>query len=690
MIKPILLFKTTFLKCHLVDFDTTKTKEWCDSYENNYIRFLGQHRSGSRVLECYKPNVSSPVLDCVFSYLSSNRFKKLSTGSKLIYINILRKIFLYLESKDNLSNINTKGFWRDFFDQLSCDTSSTEYNYIVRLLRSSCEQAESYGTQHCKEIRNALKEFPKTVTVDKIPRATLGEKILGKHNSSSQEKKLWRGFSAFLEEAGEILMHHNSSLREHYAAGLPYFIELWERTGKTRSWIDQSTELKDFTLRFISDAFNNKDEKLLVLHKITALEHNESKPSDVCSLFVSKRLNRLVRERYSSASKIDKLRLSIHLLKPTYLLIPALEELVIFKFLLSKWQFTPTMIDSFTPSDITLNPTVNSLQISENKNRSGSNPETTRGHQVIFKKNSHRFEYRFFSYLLEKANLAFEYQGLDPKLDPISKLGVLCSNQSSSIGVFGNPCLLKYDVFSKEAKYFMEAWGEAKSRDKDRFSISGTHISQTQKVMLLDYTIEITTDDDHFGSEDEINEQMESNQRAHNRTTDINIYESRNLSPVLLEADHLVGQQVANLMTNEAKAISGHLKEMSLSDVREFYGLSTESEILSTSDFSEFIDRTGKDVTEYLGIKDEKEIIIVKHPLVLAMMKLYIQYIDVNISELIVDQISSTAMLSDKVIQVEALRIVIASMIENFDEVLHSQADSIINDYDIPSFPPLV
>ncbi|WP_256964258.1 hypothetical protein [Vibrio diabolicus] len=120
------------------------------------------------------------------------------------------------------------------------------------------------------------------------------------------------------------------------------------------------------------------------------------------------------------------------------------------------------------------------------------------------------------------------------------------------------------------------------------------------------------------------------------------------------------------------------------------FDLSSESEKLTAMELTEFINKTGCDITEFLGVEYESSLLFVKHPLVLAFLKLHIDHIDKSLPKLIIDQVSIGETLSDKVIKAEALRVVLASIIEEFEGTLHREADEILRDYELPVFAPII
>lgn len=385
------------------------------------------------------------------------------------------------------------------------------------------------------------------------------------------------------------------------------------------------------------------------------------------------------------------------LIDPLYVSSLSKEECAIFRMLLAKYQFTPAMIHKLRGSCVVFNDDIGdeSVQIFEFKNRAGPIPDTKRGHTVVFTKRKERFEYSLVKQYYNTYSLHCQLHHHDIETTTLITVGH-SGKSIKSLGFLEQ----HYDSikwgFSEKASYFLRVWCKAKEDTKNNetnkflFSLGFSTISQTQKTMMFDYQI-IKGGDGELPVNNEIENNLGANQRVHTHKTDINVYEARNVSPIMLEADHKVGRQVANLFTEEARRLGAGIKTMTLSQIRQAYGLDTPSDQLNNGgDLKEILDKTGCDVTDYLGIKREDDIVIVKHPLVLAIMKKYIKHIDSGINELIMDQQSANKILTDKVIQIEARRVVVASLIEQFDETLHADAKKILDEYEIPTFPPLV
>ncbi|OZS41429.1 hypothetical protein ASV53_23745 [Photobacterium sanguinicancri] len=216
-----------------------------------------------------------------------------------------------------------------------------------------------------------------------------------------------------------------------------------------------------------------------------------------------------------------------------------------------------------------------------------------------------------------------------------------------------------------------------------------TNIAQSEKVTQYEY--KVTHHNKNIDNyENEVDEEIESTQRAHTRRVDIDTYEGRSRSPIMLESDQSAGRQVADAMTEDALRLSKVMKSITLSEAETLLGIDMPSDSCNEEAFAEFINLTNKDINDYLGIEDDEDILIIRHPLVLAFLKMKVNQIDNNIKSLIFDQQDMTTLTSDKVAEIEGLRIVLANMIDKFDEIEHVEADKIITNYDLPPCDPLV
>lgn len=159
-------------------------------------------------------NIHSPLLNCIFGYLSSSIFKELSGGTKHNISNTLKDFFDYLN--DCPERINQKGFVKDYFIYLKSYGNISRFNNGVRKLRSITQSYNLFNVPYTIEISNILKEIPKSVPQPAKPRLTLGDKLLGSKNSTDNEKHLWEGFNTFLKDGWEILSNHRNTINDYY------------------------------------------------------------------------------------------------------------------------------------------------------------------------------------------------------------------------------------------------------------------------------------------------------------------------------------------------------------------------------------------------------------------------------------------------------------------------------------------
>ncbi|MEZ8310035.1 hypothetical protein AB4393_15440 [Vibrio splendidus] len=704
-------FESTLARSYTVsheDFLNGEVDEASTPERICFYAIASERNINGRVFECFKSNsIQSPLLDCLFACLSSKSVRERSLSSKNRLSRDLKTLFLAIEN--DIDRINDRGFIKSLFILLKKNGVAVgSFNSIVGLLNKALKSHELYGVEYSIEIKNALKELPRTVAEEAKPRDTLGQKLLGRHNSNQAEKQLWSGFNGFLREAWEISNELDSLIQSEYRHDMDLYNQIIEAYMGKNSFNSYPSELQRKLLITLSRCYIDRNERLLALHsspeKLVYVEDNET-PLRFYSYWFSKGKKCFKGHAKVLGKGSVTIPLSTGLLLPRHDAAFTDLELIVCRLILAKYQFSESMLSRLTPSCISVNLSSGkggSVQIEENKNRGGSNPNTKRGHVYIFTRTKNKFEFDVFSQFYNKLSKYYTENNLSLDDTPISKASQTKSFGKSIYNVtkqFENAVTNFPACFSDETAHFIQTWVTAKKefkaasqgKQKKNLHLGLTAISTTQKVMQFDYhLVDKEVSDTSIEANDGVTEQMDAEQRSHTLKTDINVYEARNHSPVMLEADHKVGQQVANRMVEEARLLRGKAKVVSLSEVKDMFDLSSESEKLTAMELSEFINKTGCDITEFLGVEHESSILFVKHPLVLAFLKAHVNHIDESLPALIEDQKSIGEMFSDKVIKTEALRVVLASIIEEFEGVLHRKADEILHENELPVFAPII
>ncbi len=677
------------------------------------------------VLELHIPDsVHLPVLECLFHELCHRKIKEHTNGTKGGYARALAALFAAIG--DRTEHLNNKGFFASLFRTLVAnDVNKKEYNQMVCLLSSAVKKHQQYNVPYCMVLKYAIDELPKTVDERYEPRKTLGAKLLPNDSSGSDEKALWRSLIDLFEYCWQLIRSQDEVIKSLYGQNPDKWLKAVENLPNPKSWETTPAEIKAHIRTGLYQFYPQKDELPLKQQKkesLLALNLRPAKkayfpdsenPSDLYAHYIKTRNDDVVGfyDRANPPSVLNptensrvRIPVNVNLWLPSASITPSELLLKVCAALLYRYQFTESAVKGLTPSDLTYNSDTGTLQVGGIKTRGGPNPDANRGQVHIFNKAS-RYEREMFLFLKNKLDAYYQYHGLDVERDTIH----------SQFGAFGNVINSWYpleqsfaafpNAFPAKCHLFLSTWCKTKEETKhltrpgSRLSLTSTDLSYTAKtISLASYYMreKENADSPQDGEQkspmpDEIEHQMNATQRGHTVATDDNVYLRRMTSPVMLEKDARSHNQVSKRMIDEARVIGNRARVCNLQELCQEMGIHYQSELMDPKKgLEELLEKAGHDVTDFLGIKHDEQMVFVKHPLVLAFILLYIEHIDTSLDELIVDQSALDIMLSEKVIQVAALRMVLAVMAEEFEPPLHNQAEKYIRDYQLPTFAPLL
>ena len=153
-------FESTIARSYLVsheDFLSGKVDEVFTPERICFYAIASERNVNGRVFECFKPtSIQSPILDCLFAYLSSKSVREQSLNSKNRLSRGLKTLFLAIEN--DIDRINDRGFIKSLFILLKKNGVAVgSFNLIVGLLNKALKSHEVHGVAYSIEIKNALK-----------------------------------------------------------------------------------------------------------------------------------------------------------------------------------------------------------------------------------------------------------------------------------------------------------------------------------------------------------------------------------------------------------------------------------------------------------------------------------------------------------------------------------------------------
>ncbi|MEZ8282116.1 hypothetical protein AB6C51_17945 [Vibrio splendidus] len=692
-----------------------------DYYSSSHISFA--HHSAAQQTPTYYfceinfNQTPSSTMQCVASYFDHKNFKSLKNHTKSNKVKPLELISKYINSSNDA--FCKPDSIKNFFNYLKKErVAYSMYNNVIYLLNNCLINHEKYGIEYDHLIYEAIKNLPKTIKTPSITRSTLGDKLFSHRHSAQEEKALWSSFNATLYFAFDVINNYQSTLIEHFSKSTEAFELLtstinkcnknkwtFERTSKLASinsiYRDMLRDIyiRNDELSLFPLISSNSNRNILESYLNTFKIKEPTTLLEYVSLFYNETEDRVQRSRWFSDDKKKNIKVNNTLiskwLHPDLIRgYPSKIELSIFFSLLAKHQLQKSLLVKLSLNHIDQNENLGIIILGEVKERSGKG----RGQVVEFSKANERKEYEIAKSFVDKITKFY-------KETNTAHEKTFCS--LFTIREFTYFYFLEdfYPIYPKsipkEAHYFLKTfilqkevvgkskltkWGKKKT-----LQLNWGNLTQTQKVVFgFDYKIYKSERFNMPKAEQPIESSIEACKRAHSLEVDINTYEARIQNPILLEADHTAGRQVADSMTEDAHTLLKKMREISVSEAEEMLGVKRPSETLNESGFAEFIKLSGKDVNDYLGIKDKEEILIIKHPLVLAFLKQKINQIDIYIESLRRDQSSPYQEKSNKVNEIEGLRIVLATLANNFNEVEHVKSDEILAEYDLPLCDPII
>lgn len=694
--------------------------------------------------EFLKPQEPSPFIEAIFAYLVSSKvLSKKSGGFNTLghssaYKRATRLNYLY-EYTDSFG-LFEKGTLNDFFTFLI----SSKSHYIVyetkNLIMFIINNAEKFGLKWNAELNQALKEVPNIPRPKSIPRDGVGQKLMLSDYES--ESSTFEGMQYFWSDAWNKIQKIRDFTQRFYDFESQEFYLLYEFYStpiKERKKLVKQGDC-NFPIQFWSHQHNNTvfysllvSEDPLFIESL-AVASKKQKAFKDCAAFeenveLFKTLaNKKIKRLHSNLNGVPYYPHETFT-SPFFSIKPTIEEERIIWTMLAKYSFTTSGLEGLKMEDVKFNYDTNTLQVSASKNRTG-NQSKVRKDLVIFKRGQDGYTIISEYFVLMKRY--YKFKSIEENKVEAMPFFLNSSFTFADWG-FLTDCY-KYSTAWQSSsrwskiKQFIDQWSKVEEKNKlyfflqnlkknnpDRYkfeldslgyeslndikklSITPTVISQSGKISEFDYSIYSRSNIDDLPILDEFQDELSSSLRNHSLTVDVNTYFARNRSPIMLQAEHRVGKQVADMMVKEAKELSLVLSDnaefISLSEIKDLFDLKTESEkIQDVAGFAEFINSSGFNLNEYFGVEKNNQIFILKHPLVLAIMKSFISHIDESLNILLSDQVPNTTeevKLPEKISQVESIRVLVASMIERFDLDDHVQADMIIKKYDLPPFSPI-
>lgn len=685
-------------------------------YSEDKVVFKYETESLIKEYEFVKPIDCHPFIELIFKYLNSksaniygkaNGFQLLGRESKHFRIKQIDEIYQFTDKFKCFK----KGTIEDFFKKAIAEKATHSDIYkrknLFKLLLAACYQL---GVDWSYELKKCHEEIPVIPLPKNIPFESLGQALMAKN--SAAEKSLFNGLQFLWADAWNNIQKIRaffSKYHQHEVGNLSAFSIWYELLTQDSSLISESN---------IAIAKSKYIDGLSVVEArdflVTRLDHENKK---LKSSMGRHRSNLKLPSKFMNLDFVSK---------------PTAEEHFIVWSMLSKYSFSLQGLKDLKLKDISFNSSLNSIQVSSNKSR-GQAAGSVRTNLAVFQQAQDGFlimkEYKNLMINLYQEQGMSEQEAEDAPAFYYSEFSAL------SLG-FITECYLKSPSWQDSRRWlkikeFIDHWSqierlnllkkryEKSLRSKDLkhremvlsevkkngfktaaeikvITLTPTNLSQSGKLEEFEYQISDKGDSQDSlmpSTDSEISEEVSSALRNHSLAVDVNTYFARSQSKIMLDAFHRVGAQVGNAMVDESKELAVILAgKVSLKEIREFTGSATESESLSTIEgFGEFINKSGYSFNDFFGIQEGEKLIIIQHPVILAIIKDYIHFIDINLDKLLHDQgIKSGGNHPRKIAEVESLRAVLQIISEyHFDETLHVQADAFIEQYEMPSYQPL-
>jgi hypothetical protein len=706
--------------------------------------------------ELKKPEHPHPLVEVIFRYLNSfktslinprkgkhvNGFRALSQSTQQANIRSFHNIYL---NSDGFKSIK-KGFFKAYFKSLISKGSSTELTYkAFNLIKVLSSNPEALGVEFCIEIKQICDELAqiKIIKGDNNPRESFTD-IMGISgvNNAALAKSVYNGFNVMLGDSWKKLETLRADVKalefDRTKLDAKSIKEIWYKIIKSdndfliSSLLSQSDTLKDFSyseIKILYQGHLNDDKKL-----ISASFKKKYFTSNKSLIYKYS-----VRDR-GRALSLPKNELSVFLLNE-----PLYEQVHIAWMVLARSQFSQSGLQKLKVKDIDINPNTDSLQVATIDKTRGQSQNG--GRALAHQSNKGQDSYKILSDYRELMINHYVNKGLSEEeameqplfqnITPVRSLGVITNCYKRS------PLWKKGQNF-EQIKPFIDRWSKIenvnqtllniflveKAIEKKKFSktkteqdakvrlakfkstlkyllkepkfariigISTTNISQAEKINQFDYTISPKNlNEMEILSSGGPVEELQAALRNHSLAVDVNTYFARSRHPIMLEAEHLVQAQVGNKLLEESRILGVALaKKTTLKDIQILTGTTTQSEkINSIEGLNEFISKTnGYQLNDFFALERGSELIIIKHPVVLAVIKHYIHFLDDSLKSLDFDQtrdMDQDSSIPEKIVQTEALRVVLSVMSETqFEEPLHRKADEFISEYEMPTFKPI-
>lgn len=685
-------------------------------YSLDKVVFRWQTKTQTTEYTLIQPNSPHPFVELIFKYLNSMKkvspraggFQLLAKDSRKKKFQYIYNLYLFTEKFLEFK----KGSLEDFFiHEIDTGTPhSVVYEYKIffnYLLKNNIH----FDTPKTPALIQCEKEIPNIPKPKNIPRDSLGQSLLA--NNAKTEIALFDGIQYLWGDAWKNIQKLRAFARQFHNN------ESLKMTGKSfrRTYLNKEIWYEIFTQ-------DNLD-KLIK-------ESNLAMWNSKCFKERASELEKfLIHKEHRISTSLGNP--PVVFLSPTFILGPSDEEIFIVWSLLAKHSFSLQGLQNLTVNDISFNDNSKTVQIVPSKNR-GQNPNTTRVNLAIFRQGTDAYtimkDYKslMVSFYQSKGlseNEISEARAINHDTFKTTTLGFLtqCYSKSNAwqnspqwkyikpfitrwekielINSLVNNYLRKGSKTRRQSGEKLKRLGFKKPDDAKKIYLSSTKFSQSGKIDQFNYGIYNQNSDQEQNNETktvvhpDIQEKIDAALRNHSLETDINVYFSRNQSKIMLDAHHKVGAQVGNQMVKEAKALTKALSNnITLKEIRAFTGTATESEQLSTPEgLAEFFNKSGFTINEFFGIQDGDRLIIIKHPLILAIIKHYIAFIDESLKNLHHDQtrnISESAKLPRKIAEIESVRAVLYILSEkHFDETLHVRAEMILDQYELPTYLPI-
>ncbi len=448
---------------------------------------------------------------------------------------------------------------------------------------------------------------------------------------------------------------------------------------------------------------------------------------------------------------------TLYIIRFEYWYRPTKVEEDLVRCVLSKYKFTERMYRKMTLDDVTFNTTkapktsreIKTVQISEVKYRNGPKSKKARGVIEVFDDTT--FEYKMIRKYVDDIDEAMR---LNPDFNSKRKLfqtGFDLRGFDWLLKVILTcPSWQKGNVY-KKAKPFIETWKEFEEFNKEYSILSDTrgNISNNQKALIQKYkklgatvtnvkeftryhnrgivainptAIFLSCDaysnlnfkilgglnnPTNIPIENELEAEIGAATRNHSLQTERDIYHPRNRSAIAVEAEHKAGRQIANQMVSDAIDLSEFMKNrtevLTLPEIKGFLGIATDSELTEINHeaaFEELLDATGGvQLNQFFGIEQEVKgkliTLIVKSPVVLAAMKIFVEHIENEGKRIINEGLDIPTdehgfNIPQVAVRWEAQRIMLeAIMKQKFDEKIHKDAVALIEKYGKDQICPL-